>query len=167
MLGSATLDKAPAWSSQHPPTNGAIRRQVNIARAALRSAAFMPYFKFTSGMVLAEALSVPAVILIGLSYAVLCHGIRDCLVSHEGTQREILVPFKGACILFILLSISVPIIAYVFSRSSFGPSAETPSELLPAFALLVAPCCLCFGVAQRQRRFHARLLSRLGLTTVS
>jgi len=127
----------------------------------------MPYFKVTSGIVLADALSVPAVILIGLSYAVLCHGIRGCLAGHEVTQREILVPFKAACILFVLLSISVPIIAYVFSRSSYGTSAETPSELLPAFALLVAPCCLCFGIAQRHRRFHARILSRLGLTAVN
>lgn len=164
MLSSLTLELPVGGRADEKSAKVVIGRLSGFARGTLRWVAYLPYFKITSGLFFAEALGALAVILIGLSYAVLCHSIRDCLARHSTTQRETIASIKGAGALFVLLNVAVPIIAFVFSPASFGTFIETPHELLPAFAILVAPCCVGFGVAQRHRLTHARLLSRLGLT---
>lgn len=164
MLNSLAFEMALGSPTEGSSAKAVVRRLSDVARGSLRWAGYLPYFKVASGLVLTEALSTLAVVFIGLSYAVFCHSIRDCLASHSRAQRETMVSIKGATVLFILLNISAPTIAFVFSPESFGAFIETPHEVLPAFALLVAPCCLGFGIAQRHRLSHARLLYRLGLS---
>lgn len=141
------------------------KRSTSYSVALVRSVAYIPYFKFASALLLPHSLSFPALVAIGLSYAVFCHEI-SCRLETQPFGRRDVVPLQAGWRLFALLALALPPITYLLSPNSYGQHLDTPYLLSLSFAALALPCCACFVMAQRQARRHDRILFRLGLVSL-
>jgi hypothetical protein len=139
---------------------------LTILPVALRFMACLLYFAVGSALVLAESFSLPAAVAAALACSVFSHEIGTQLSARRWSENDSFDPLRGACLLLVELVLTVPPIAFLLSPASYGPDMSSPHTLLPAFTVLLLPCCIIFAVVQRHTRSHNRLLVRLGLRAV-